>query len=324
MSDERIMSVFMKDAAAGSIEAVVCIPTFLRPQLLQQTLASLKAQQTKYHFALVIVDNDPVGREGYALAQAFLQETGLCGVVALEPRQGNCHAINAAFALARSQFPQARYDLMIDDDETACPDWLERMITTAKTQQTACVGAPVFPVFVPQAPAFAPLHPAFQTPYQVSMRVPLLYGSGNMLVDRRVWARLDTPEFDVRFNFLGGGDTDFFARCQRAGLDFAWDQEAVIHESVPMERLSFGWLLRRGLRIGAINYALEVKADPSFMGGLRRGLKNCVILGLSFPRGFRLFLRTRSGTCAVHPLWVALGRILAGFGVEPHPYKAKS
>ena len=57
----------------------------------------------------------------------------LSGLCVVEPHQGNCHAINAAFETALATFPAAEHFLMIDDDEIASPDWLERMVSTAKT-----------------------------------------------------------------------------------------------------------------------------------------------------------------------------------------------
>jgi hypothetical protein len=41
-----------------SVEIVVCIPSFRRPQHLRLTLASLAAQRTGRRFAVVMVEND--------------------------------------------------------------------------------------------------------------------------------------------------------------------------------------------------------------------------------------------------------------------------
>ena len=90
--------------------------------------------------------------------------------------------------------------------------------------------------------------------------MPVIYGSGNCLITRPVFTGLADPAFDLRFNFLGGGDTDFFLRCRQAGMKFRWVAEAVITETVPQSRTNPGWLLLRGLRIGAINYHVQRKA----------------------------------------------------------------
>ena len=122
---------------------------------------------------------------------------------------------------------------MIDDDEIASPDWLERMVSTAETTGADLVGGPVWPEFADEMKRGLRRHPAFAPAYQNSGPVPVIYGCGNCLIRRAVFERLGTPAFDLRFNFLGGGDTDFFYRCMRLGLRFHWTADAGISETVP-------------------------------------------------------------------------------------------
>ena len=83
-----------------SIAIVVCIPSFRRPQHLRLTLESLAGQRTDRRFAVVIVENDAAGRESVPVATEFLAAGRFPGLCVVEPRQGNCHAINAAFETA--------------------------------------------------------------------------------------------------------------------------------------------------------------------------------------------------------------------------------
>ncbi|MCD4663224.1 MAG: glycosyltransferase, partial [Agrobacterium sp.] len=100
-------------------EAVVCIPSFRRPEGLRKTLLSLAAQKVDFPFAIVVVDNDGAGQQGLAVARAFFGESGTTGQTLVEPTQGNCYAINTAFRTARQSYPSAQWFLMIDDDEAA-------------------------------------------------------------------------------------------------------------------------------------------------------------------------------------------------------------
>src|SRR5579872_4380982 len=115
-----------------AVRAVVCVPTFRRPEHLRKTLASLVAQRTSHAFAVVIVENEATRAEGAQVAAQCLLEESLQGLCIVEPRQGNCHAINAAFETALAMFPAAAHLLMVDDDEIATPDWLELMIHAAE------------------------------------------------------------------------------------------------------------------------------------------------------------------------------------------------
>jgi GT2 family glycosyltransferase len=152
--------------------------------------------------------------------------------------------------------------------------------------------------------------------------VPVIYGSGNCLIRRTVFERLAEPTLDLRFNLLGGGDTDFFWRCREAGMKFHWVAEAVINETVPPGRTSLRWLVLRGLRIGAINYHVQRKVAPNAWSRFALTLKMLAALPLSLPRAFRLALTAHKATVAMHPMTVAIGSALAAIGIEPQPYKA--
>jgi GT2 family glycosyltransferase len=304
------------------IEIVVCIPSFRRPQHLRLTLQSLANQQTDRRFALVVVENDSVRRESVPVAIEFFRTGNIPGLCVVEPRQGNCHAINAAFETALATFQAATKFLMIDDDEIASPQWLERMVDAAESTGADLVGGPVLPDFDDDLKRGLRRHPAFRPAYEKSGPVPIIYGCGNCLITRGVFERLADPAFDERFNFLGGGDTDFFVRCRQAGMRFHWAADAVITETVPHSRSNPRWLVVRGLRIGAINYHIEVKAARSTAARARLLAKMLAMLPLSLLRAGRLAATEHTALIALHPMTVAVGSALAAVGIEPQPYKA--
>jgi GT2 family glycosyltransferase len=305
-----------------SIEVVVCIPSFRRPQHLQLTLESLANQRTGRRFAVVVVENDALRRESAPVAIEFFWTGNVSGLCIVEPRQGNCHAINAAFETALATFPAATKLLMIDDDEIASPEWLERMVSAAETTGADLVGGPVLPDFDDDLKRGLRRHPAFRPAYDESGPVPIIYGCGNCLITRAVFERLADPAFDLKFNFLGGGDTDFFVRCRQAGMQFHWAADAVITETVPHSRTNPRWLVVRGLRIGAINYHIEVKAARTTVARAKLLAKMLAMLPLSLIRAGRLVATEHKALIALHPMTVAVGSALAAIGIEPQPYKA--
>ncbi|MEH2529571.1 GT2 family glycosyltransferase [Bradyrhizobium sp. AZCC 1588] len=304
------------------IETVVCIPCFRRPKYLRRTLQSLAVQRTSRRFAVVMVENDASRSESVPVAVEYLASGKFSGLCVIEPRQGNCYAINAAFETALQMFPLATSFLMIDDDEIASPDWLEQMVGTAEATGADIVGGPVFPEFDDERKRGLRRHPAFAPAYDASGPVPVIYGCGNCLIRRAVFDRLGMPAFDLRFNFLGGGDTDFFYRCKRLGLRFHWAAEAAISETVPQSRTSLKWLAMRGLRIGAINYHVQRKATPTFRLRAKLTAKLLAALPLSLGHAVYAVLTEREWTIALHPVTVAIGSVLVAFGLEPQPYKA--
>ena len=311
-------------AGNPAVEAVVCVPTFRRPGLLIETLRSLAGQRCRTNFAVVVVDNDSTKREGKPVANEFFAAGLLAGFCVVEERQGNCHAINRAFREARDRFPAASYFLMIDDDEYAEPDWIELMICAARDHHADVVGGPVFSKFPVGTPASSSAHPIYWPAYARSGFVPMIYGSGNCLISRRAFQSVGDPNFDTRFNHLGGGDTDFFTRCHAAGLKSYWQDDARIFETVPKERLRPAWIIRRGLRIGAINFHIERIASPKQIGRVRLIAKTVVLVPVSLWRSLKLAAQGKPALIVLHPSVIALGRILAWFGGAPEQYSLKT
>jgi hypothetical protein len=105
-------------------------------------------------------------------------------------------------------------------------------------------------------------------------------------------------------------------------MKFHWAAEAVITETVPHSRTNPGWLLLRGLRIGAINYHVQRKAAKTAWS--RAGLlaKMFALLPMSLVRAGRLVFTEQRAVIAMHPMIVAVGSALAAIGIEPQPYKA--
>jgi GT2 family glycosyltransferase len=309
-------------AAAGPVRAVVVVPTFRRPEMLTRTLASLAAQIAAARFAVVVVENDAAGLAGRAAAERAMADTGLAGEVLVEPRQGNVSAINAGFAHALAAYPDAEYLLMMDDDEIASPGWLQAMLAAADRSDADIVGGPVLSEFSPAAPAWIRPHPVFWPIAAETGPIDIIWGSGNCLIRRRGFERLGLPVFDPQFNFLGGGDMDFFVRARAAGLRFWWVSEAEISEVVPPSRTTANWVFRRGLRIGAINRRIDLKRHAGRSGALKVALKDVAILGVAPLRGLRDLLRTGNAFAALHPATIALGRIGSALGWQTEQYRA--
>jgi len=313
----------MIDAGSNrSYEAVVCIPTFRRPAHLQRTLSSIAEQVGDVRFAVVVVDNDAINPAGKAVAEEFFASGQLEGFSVVESQQGNVFAINRAFSAAREAYPLSEYFLMIDDDEIAAPVWLAEMVSAARINDADLVGGPVLREFAAHAEPWAALHPLFNTPNAPSGPIASLFGSGNCLIRRHVFEALDDPSFDVRFNFLGGGDMEFFTRCRLRGFRSYWNGHAIAVESVPAQRMDMQWLIRRGFTTGVINYTIDRKRRANRLGYLTLLVKNLVSLGLSIGRAALIYRDTRHWLPASFPICVSIGRTLGAFGFAPAPYKA--
>lgn len=306
----------------GAVDVVVTVPTFRRPDQVLATLASIRGQKTAIRFAIILIENDAEERAGAVVAAPMFERGDLPGFVIVAHDRGNCSAYNAGWQTALVLFPNFKYLAVIDDDETADPDWLEELCQAARRFDAAIVGGPQLPVFPDAASAKWAMHPVFAPPYTQSGPVKALYSSGNLLVARDVLVAMGPPFLDLRFNFMGGGDSDFLSRSAQAGFRLAWCAEAKLSETVPARRLEADWLRARSLRNGVISTLVEKKKRAgSPYGKLRVLTKSLLLLAASPVRGLVQLVSTGSPAVAVYPVHVALGRVLAEFGYANEQYR---
>ncbi len=295
--------------------AVICVATCRRPKLLLRTLASVVNQTSQTPFAVVVVDNDPVASEGASISDLFFLAGVLRGRCVIEAEPGKCFAINRALQEARYRYPSASYILMIDDDEVAEAEWLDRMIGACQTKGVDIVGGPVVPEFPRNSSDICCRHPVYWPVFLRSGYVPTLFCSGNFLIRKEALERLDSPHFDEGFSILGGGDIEFFARCRRSGMTFYWEQQACIVKVVPRSRVNASWVLRRGLRIGAINYRIDSSESHASAGALNLFAKNAALIPVSLFLAVKSQARGESLLAVMYPLAVVVGRFLEAFGL---------
>ena len=307
---------------AGAVELVVTVPTFKRPQQVLDTLASLQGQRTTRRFVVIVIENEADGREGATAAAPLFESGALKGLVIIAHERGNCSAYNAGWETALATFPSFSHIAVIDDDEIADPDWLERMCAAAEMYSADIVGGPQLPVFPEGSDRDRAGHPVFAPPYRRSGSVPALYSSGNLLISRQVLKELGAPFLDLAFNFMGGGDSDFLSRAVQKGFSLAWCAEAPVFETVPARRLEADWIRARSLRNGVISTLVEKKKRMRMpLGRLRVFVKSLVLLGASPLRALERLAATGSPSIASYPIHVALGRVLAHFGYANEQYR---
>ena len=308
--------------SAETTDVVVTVPTFRRPDQILATLRSLKAQETTRRFAVIVMENDAEKREGAAAVLPLFQSGELDGMLIVAHERGNCSAYNAGWQTALEHFPAFRHLLVIDDDELADPHWLERLCASSEKHGADIAGGPQVPVFADPSHGKWAEHPVFAPPYRSSGLVPKLYSSGNLLVGRHVLQRMGPPFLDLRFNFMGGGDSDFLSRAADAGFRLGWCAEAAVRETVPFRRIERDWIRSRSLRNGVISTLVEKRHRSGQPFGQARVLAKSLLLLAAAPlRGLKVLLATGSSARAVYPLHVALGRVAAEFGYANEQYR---
>ncbi|WP_438750160.1 glycosyltransferase family 2 protein [Pararhizobium sp. O133] len=304
-----------------NVELVVTLPTFRRPEHLIKTLKTVVSQAPGCAFAIVVMENDADGLEGANAAKMFFADHRVNGLVVIAHQRGNCHAYNAGWSMALSQYPNLRAIAVIDDDEVAGPDWLDSLVSIQKQTRADLVGGPQLPDFEDRTRNDRKRHPVFMPHYDTSGPVPILYSSGNVLITRPVLDAMPRPFLDPLFNFIGGGDSDFYRRCRQKNFTFGWAKEAWVAETIPARRTEMSWIRARSLRNGAISAMLEHRARPGFAGRSKTIAKSLALLAVSPFRGIKLWRSANLPSAGLYHFYVALGRLMMEFGFVNEQYR---
>jgi hypothetical protein len=305
-----------------AVEVVVTLPTFKRPDHLLKTLASLQAQVTKRPFAIIVMENDAENREGAEAAAPLFKSGEYQGLLIIAHDRGNCNAYNAGWQTALEVFPNFRSLLVIDDDESADPHWLENLCQTRDLYNVDFVGGPQIPMFAKPEHQIWARHPVFSPHYDKTGPVPIIYSSGNLLVGRNVLQIMPFPFLDLTFNFMGGGDSDFISRSVVKGFTIAWCAEAPVYETVPARRVEADWIRARALRNGVISSLIEKrKRSQEPFGQVKTVLKSLALLAVSPFRAVAKTVQTGSLSIGVYQIYIGLGRVLAEFGYSNEQYR---
>jgi hypothetical protein len=247
------------DAAAGTVVAVL---TYRRTQHLPALLDALVEQAGTVHprAEVVVVDNDPAA----SAAEVVRGWAGRGVRYAHEPRPGISAARNRALAEAS----RAEVLVFIDDDELPRPGWLARLVGAWRAWGCAAVAGPVSSHLLAPASAFVTGTGVFDRRREATGALVGGAGAGNLLLDVAQVRRLGLA-FDERLGLTGGEDTLFTHELVHRGGELRWCDEAEAVESVPADRVSRAWVLRRCFRSAGSWSRAEVSLAAGAAGRLR-------------------------------------------------------
>ena len=290
----------------------VCVCTYRRNAMLAKLLRNLALQETRgrFTFSVVIVDNDPTGSARTDVERLRL-DLGLDVLYEVEPAKGIPTARNHALRLAKGNFIG-----IIDDDEFPPAHWLITLYETIRTFEADGALGPVYPFFEQNPPGWLLKSGLYDWPH-VRTGTRLQWNqtrTSNVLLKREVFDR-DGIRFDETFK-TGGSDKAFFKQAMGLGFRFVEAAEAPVYETIPPERWTQGYFVRRAL-VNGFNAQKYQSGEKSKIRILGAGLKSAGAL-LVYTVGAPLCacLGTHVFVNCLERGAYHLSRLAATFGIE--------
>lgn len=225
-------------------KVAICIATCNRNQLLRACLESLHAAtaaRPEYQVAFMVIDNNATPLAHQVLGD-FDGRTQCCW----EPRPGIPFARNRALQCAREW--GADFIAFIDDDETVDPDWFSQIMPCIDRPGVDVVSGRVLQEIAgherPKDKGCALQRDRAET--------------DNVIFKAWLAERL---QFDESLAQCGGSDTLFFRQAHALGAIIHLCNAAVARESMPAERDTLAWHMRRHFRYGLVHCRIERRLE---------------------------------------------------------------
>jgi glycosyltransferase involved in cell wall biosynthesis len=120
----------------ADVPVSIVVATYDRPEPLRHCLRSLTAQRSPRPVEIIVVDNDPISALTPPVVSSFP------GVVLVnEQRRGLAYARNSGIIAARGEIV-----VCTDDDVTAPPTWLERLVAPFADREVMAVTGNILPL----------------------------------------------------------------------------------------------------------------------------------------------------------------------------------
>ena len=275
-----------RDAHSSSalVKVSICAATYKRPNLLLDLLESLNNLTFDRipvpAIEVIIVDND-AERTAEATVDAMKPSFKWPLTYVVETNQGVTYARNRCITEASQD---SDFIAMLDDDETATPQWLEELLLNQKKFNATIMSGPVLAVYREgqQVPAWIKAGDFYSFPrYETGQEMKTAF-TGNVMFSTKLLESLKEGEtfFDHRFAQKGAEDAYLFSYLHKQGHKIVWADNAVLYEPIADQRLSLQWILKRGFWAWSVHSLIETELYPSPKVQTMRTLKGVSLIAL--------------------------------------------
>jgi succinoglycan biosynthesis protein ExoM len=318
----------MSNGDQAGLSVVIAVLTYKRPETLDQLLSAYAsmARPEDAGLKLLVIDND---QQGSAKQVVDLWRGRIEGLLyVLEGRRGIPVARNRAIDEAMAL--QADALCFIDDDEYPDRQWIVNLLDCWKQTGANLLGGPVEVAPPPEGAtvwqkmintslASRQLRKNRAVERAVATNARYTIVTNNWLCDLK-WLAKAGLRFDEKLLVTGGSDTAFFRAARAIRCITAWCPDAIVFETMGLERLSMVYQFRRGAYQSLTNFRIKtprvtakIVVSAVLIACLRAVLGVLLLIVPIFGRA--------SPVMAVRSVGWAVGRMMAVFGRHSKLYQ---
>ena len=298
----------------------VCIPTYKRPDILQQLLDSIAKNNFDRSLItsvdIIVVDNDVdktaevlinnLKSEAYSLYQLHYYNYTVKGLSYVRNeliRRGL--ALNPDFLI------------FIDDDEYVTTEWMNELLRTIIRNNADAARGPVFVKLSDHIPK--DISKLFVRENYVNNTRISTWTTGNLIL-RRTSLEKYNVWFDDRFSKTGAEDSYFGVQMAKKGATIYWAANAVTYEIIPDARANVRWFLRRKYR-GANMFMYILVLEKSYFNIIKKiGVSFAYIIA-GIPALLLLISPIKKKYWGIIKLYEGIGGIAGLFSLKYREYK---
>jgi glycosyltransferase involved in cell wall biosynthesis len=240
-----------------------------------------------FTYSITVVDND-TEQSARSIVESCRVTSRIPIDYHIEPEQNIALARNKAVQNSNGAFLA-----FIDDDEVPVSTWLISLYAAHKMYGADGVLGPVRPQFDAQPQPWI-------IKGRICERKSFVTGTilqkhrdtrtGNVLLKRTIFSGQVHP-FDPALGRTGGEDVDFFRRMMGKRCVFVWCEEALVYETVPKERMTRLYFLRRALLRGAVSARTTSHLSLSAFKSVIAAILYTAALPIFHLRGHHVFMK---------------------------------
>lgn len=276
MRDGLIMEDMPNEGFLTSRSRRICVGTITRnrPLMLRSLLASyaeMHVPENVYlHFIIVENNGSPTLQEAIDEFRGRLPQWTI--QYEIEPRLGIAFARNHVLENALA----ANGDLLTfaDDDEVVAADWLVQLLAERDAFHLDIVGSPVRLAAPPsdisawKRAIWSGMNKVNRTSESKALRNHTMGKSDRIRLATGSWMgdleffRRTGLRFDNSLALAGGEDWQLWVEAKKLGANTGWAPRALVHETVPTERLTLNYQYRRSRDHSSIGLGRKLKSNP--------------------------------------------------------------